>query len=85
MRTFPNFPEPRAAAVRYDATTGLVTVDLKGGGSFDFAASDRPELASHTAPMLAGVVTDHIGFYIHWPATHVSLYVPALLLLGRTI
>lgn len=80
MSTFPTFPEPRAAAVRYDATSGLISIKLKGGGTFAFAASDRSELASFTDAILASVTTDHIGFYIHWPTTHVSLYVPALLL-----
>ncbi|MDC9823759.1 DUF2442 domain-containing protein [Devosia sp. ZB163] len=83
-RPFPTYPEPRAASVQFVAETGMLTVVLKDGDTLAFKARDRVELASMTDAELASVTTDRIGFYIEWPASNVSLYVPALVTLNQT-
>lgn len=74
------FPEDRAESVSFDLETGLITVLLKDGGSLEFRAKEHPELAGLSDLLVATVTTDHIGFYLRWPAANIDLYVPALVL-----
>lgn len=70
--------EPRAAAVRYDGTSGRVVVDLVNGCSYAFPAHLVQDLYGASAEDLARVEVDGVGFNLHWPALDVDLYVPAL-------
>lgn len=70
--------EPRAAAARYDRTSGRVVVDLVNGCTYAFPAHLAQDLHGANTEDLAHVEVDGVGFNLHWPALDVDLYVPAL-------
>jgi uncharacterized protein DUF2442 len=69
---------PRALAARYDKATNRVTIDLVNGCSYAFPAQLVRDLQGVSAKDLAGVEVDGAGFNLHWPASDVDLYVPAI-------
>ncbi len=70
--------ELRAAAARYDRTTGRVVIELTNGCSYAFPAALVQDLQNASADELAAVRVDGHGFNLNFPALDVDLYVPAL-------
>jgi len=70
---------PRASAVRYDAPTGRVTIDLANGCAYSFPARLVEDLQGATDAQLAAIIIDGLGLNLHWPALDVDLFVPALI------
>lgn len=71
--------EPRAASARYDAETGLVTVELRNRCTFAFPAEMEPELAVLDPAALAGVRVAPGGRGLHWDDADVHVDVPGLI------
>jgi hypothetical protein len=67
--------EPRADFVSYDATRGLVLVEMTSGFVFGFAPERAPGLAGASAEQLAAVRISPGGDGLHWDAldAHLSL------------
>ncbi len=70
---------PRASAVRYEAPTGRVTIDLANGCSYSFPARLVEDLQGATDDQLALIAIDGLGLNLNWPALGVDLFVPALI------
>ncbi len=70
--------EPRARAVRYDATAGQVVVELNSGASFAFPPALVKELADADGATLADVSVLGGGYGLHWEALDLDLTVPGL-------
>lgn len=71
--------EPRAAAARYDAASGLVEIDLRNGCRFAFPAEYGQGLRGATADQLAAVEVTPDGYGLHWEELDVDMAVWALL------
>jgi hypothetical protein len=65
--------EPRAAAVRYDAASGRVVIDLTNGCTFAFPARRVEELADASDAEIAAVEIAGAGFALHWEARDADL------------
>lgn len=70
----------RALAVRYDAPTGRVMLELSSGFLFGFPVDAIPALARATPEELAGVQLSPGGGALHWEGLDADLSVPGLLL-----
>jgi hypothetical protein len=68
--------EPRAEAVRYNAGSGRVEVDLRDGLSFAFPASRYPELAALPPEHISAVRVTASGYGLHWDEADVHLAIP---------
>lgn len=71
--------EPRAAAARFEAATGLVHVEMTNGCSFAFPARRAQGLETAEPAALAGVEVLGQGIGLRWDALDVDLSVPGLL------
>lgn len=71
--------EPRAAAVRHDARSDRMIVELTNGCTFLFPPSLAQGLEAATPGQLARVEILGNGYGLHWEALDVDLSVPALL------
>src|SRR5579871_616049 len=71
--------EQRASAVRYEAATGRVMIELVNGSAYAFPARLVQELQGAPDDALAAMMVDGQGFNLHWAALGVDLYVPSLL------
>ena len=65
--------ELRAAAARYDRTTGRVVIELTNGCSYAFPAALVQDLQNASADELAAVRVDGHGFNLNFPALDVDL------------
>ena len=72
--------EPRAAAVRYDAATGRVTVDLTNHCTFAFPARALQGFSEASDTDLAAVEVLGSGYGLHWAALDADFTVPGLLM-----
>lgn len=70
---------PRASAVRYEAQTGRVTIDLANGCAYSFPVGLVEDLRGATDEQLADIEIDGLGLNLHWPALDADLFVPALI------
>lgn len=70
--------EPRAKAVRYDATRRQVVVDLTNGCTFIFPVDMGQGLAGASNEDLADVQVLGKGFGLHWEKLDADLSIPAL-------
>ena len=70
--------EPRAAAARYDKSTGRIIVDLVNGCTYAFPVALVQGLQGESSEAIDNVAVDGLGFNLHWPALDLDLYVPAL-------
>lgn len=71
--------EPRAIAVRYDAASGRVVVDLNNDCTFAFPARMAQGLEDATDLQLADVTILGLGYGLHWEALDADLSIPGLL------
>ena len=71
--------EPRAAAVRHDASLGRLIVELTNGCSFAFPPHLAQGLETATEQQLAQVEIIGAGTGLHWETLDVDLSVPDLL------
>ena len=72
--------EPRAAAARYEAATGRVTVDLTNGCVFAFPARALQGLEAARDEDLAQVEVLGSGYGLHWETLDADFTVPGLLM-----
>ena len=72
--------EPRAAAARYDAVTGQVTVELTNGCTFTFPGRALEGLGEATDAALAEVEVLGSGYGLHWESLDADFTVPGLLM-----
>jgi len=70
--------EPRAAAVRYDAKSGRIIIDLTNGATFRFPARLAEGLADADPGDLADIEVSPVGLGLHWPKLDVDYSVPGL-------
>ena len=71
--------EPHATAVRYDARSGRVVVELSNGATFAFPPRLAQDLDGASAAALAEVEISGAGFGLHWPGLDADLSLPAML------
>ena len=71
--------EPRARAVRYDARTARIHVELSNGCSFAFPVRRAQGLQGASHKDLANVEILGLGLGLHWERLDVDLSVPGLL------
>ena len=71
--------EPRAAAARYDRSSGRVIVDLENGCAFAFPPHLAQGLEVATDDQLAAVEILGRGHGLHWEALDVDLSLPGLM------
>ena len=71
--------EPRAAAARYDRTSGRVIVDLENGCTFAFPPRLAQGLEAASDEQLAAVEILGRGYGLHWEALDVDLSLPGLM------
>lgn len=71
--------EPRAEAVRYDATSGRIVVDLSNGCTFAFPARRVQELEEASEAEIAEVEIAGAGFALHWPTRDADLSIGGLM------
>jgi hypothetical protein len=69
---------PRAAAVRFDRTRSVVSIDLVNGCAFSFPADLVEDLRGAKAEDLERIEVDSAGFNLNWADLDVDLFVPAL-------
>lgn len=70
--------QPHAKAVRYDAKSGRIIVDLTNGATFAFPPRLVEGLEQATPRQLAAVEIIGAGFGLHWEALDVDYSVPGL-------
>ncbi len=78
-RDQPATSEPRARAVRFHPSTGLVAVELSNGCRFAFPAGLVEALQGIGPKELRVVEVSPSGLGLRWPLVDVDLSVPALL------
>lgn len=71
--------EPRAAAARFDAASGLIIVDLTNGATFAFPPRLVEGLTEATPAQLGEVEVLGLGFALHWESLNVDYTVAGLL------
>jgi hypothetical protein len=71
--------EPRATTIRYDATKGLVLVELRSGFVFGFPPERIPGLEGATAEALAGARISPSGDGLHWDDQDVQVSLTGLI------
>jgi hypothetical protein len=71
--------EPRAVAARFEASSGMVVVDLSNGCTFTFPARRVEELESATEAEIAEVEIAGAGFALHWPSRDADLSLSGLM------
>ncbi|MCB9942794.1 MAG: DUF2442 domain-containing protein [Geminicoccaceae bacterium] len=71
--------EPRAAAARYDRSSGRVIVDLENGCTFAFPPRLAQGLEGATGDQLATVEVLGKGYGLHWEELDVDLSLPGLM------
>ncbi len=71
--------EPRAAAARYDRTSGRVIVDLENGCTFAFPPRLTQGLEGASDDQLAAVEILGQGYGLHWEDLDVDLSLPGLM------
>ena len=72
--------EPRAAAARYEAASGRVTVDLTNGCVFAFPARALQGLGEARDEDLAQVEVLGSGYGLHWETLDADFTVPGLMM-----
>jgi len=70
---------PRAAAARYDRTSGMIVVDLTNGCTFAFPARRVEELEQAAESEIAEVEVAGAGFALHWPSRDADLSLNGLM------
>ena len=70
--------EPRATAIGYDASKGLVLVELRSGFVFGFPPERVPGLEGATAEALAGARISPSGDGLHWDDQDVQVSLTGL-------
>jgi hypothetical protein len=70
--------EPRATAIGYDATRGLVLVELRSGFVFGFPPERIPGLEATSAKQLAAVRLSPSGDGLHWDDLDVQVSLTGL-------
>jgi hypothetical protein len=71
--------EPRATAAVYDASRGLVLVELRSGFAFGFPPERVPGLRAAKAKELAAVRISPSGDGLHWDALDVQVSLTGLI------
>jgi hypothetical protein len=71
--------EPRAIALKYDATQGLVLVELRSGFVFGFPPERITGLEGATAKQLAGARISPSGDGLHWDDQDVQVSLTGLI------
>lgn len=71
--------EPRAAAARYDRSSGRVIIDLENGCTFAFPPRLAQGLEGASDDQLAAVETLGRGYGLHWEELDVDLSLPGLM------
>ncbi|WP_297508791.1 DUF2442 domain-containing protein [uncultured Caulobacter sp.] len=71
--------EPRARTVRYEASSGVIVVELTNGASFSFPPALVNALAGATPAQLAEASILGMGFGLHWEGLDLDLTVSGLL------
>lgn len=71
--------EPRAAAARYDRSSGRVIVDLENGCTFAFPPRLAQGLEAASDDQLAAVEILGRGYGLHWEELDVDLSLPGLM------
>lgn len=71
--------EPRALAVRYDAPSGRIVVDLTNSCTFAFPARRIEELADASDAEIAEVEIAGAGFGLRWEARDADISLPGLM------
>ena len=71
--------EPRAAAARYDRSSGRVIVDLENGCTFAFPPRLAQGLEAASDDQLAAVEILGQGYGLHWEELDVDLSLPGLM------
>ena len=71
--------EPRAAAARYDRSSGRVIVDLENGCTFAFPPRLAQGLEAASDNQLAAVEILGRGYGLHWEELDVDLSLPGLM------
>ncbi|MBC7152931.1 MAG: DUF2442 domain-containing protein [Rhizobium sp.] len=71
--------EPRAAAARYDRSSGRVVVDLENGCTFAFPPQLAQGLEDASDDQLAAVEVLGQGYGLHWEELDVDLSLPGLM------
>ncbi len=71
--------EPRAAAARYDRSSGRVVVDLENGCTFAFPPHLAQGLEAASADQLSAIEILGKGYGLHWEQLDVDLSLPGLM------
>jgi hypothetical protein len=71
--------EPRAAAARYDRSSGRVIVDLENGCTFAFPPRLAQGLEGASDDQLAAIEILGKGYGLHWEELDVDLSLPGLM------
>lgn len=71
--------EPRAAAARYDRSSGRVIVDLENGCTFAFPPRLAQGLEAASDDQLSAVEILGQGYGLHWEVLDVDLSLPGLM------
>lgn len=71
--------EPRIASARYDAETGRLMLEMKGGASISVAARSLRDLAEASDENLAQIEVVSNGNALHWDELDVQFSTIALL------
>jgi Protein of unknown function (DUF2442) len=70
---------PHARSAQYDASTGMVTLDLYNGCRFAFPPRQLQGLENATDAQLAEIELSGWGFGLHWEKLDADFTVPGLL------
>lgn len=70
---------PHARSARYDASTGMMVLDLYNGCTFAFPPRQLQGLEHATDEQLAKVEVSGVGFGLHWEELDADFTVPGLL------